>query len=249
MHTPVTFAGRDLSEFGAKLQSWPEITACDVDTGTFWAADHNTIHLLQQRRGGRRFTCRIDFWGQPREWTANISVFSALVSTGTLEIDIMDGYLYQAILLSESTPVIASEVIATVEYQFRAVRHWPAEHLQINTATTDDTPVICHSNYPLTDCKIELPFAGALSTLDGVRLVINDKAWEYPLKPTGSIVLDGIRKTYAMGSTIISTTLRWTDFPALRPGRNEISVYKYLARGEGGRVSVPMYMQYTPTFL
>lgn len=36
---PATIAGRDLAEFGAKMQSWPEISACEVDTGIFQGAD------------------------------------------------------------------------------------------------------------------------------------------------------------------------------------------------------------------
>jgi hypothetical protein len=250
LHIPVTVGGRDLAEFGAKMQSWPEITACDMDTGIFQGAGRNTMHLLQQRRGARRFVCRIDFYGQtPREWTANISAFSALVGAGELEIDIGDGYLYQAILLAEGAPAVTGEIVATVEYQFQAVRHWPAEQLQISVAAASSTTLICHSNYPLTDCRVELPLTSALSNLNGILLIINDKSWAYPQKPTGNIVLDGIRKVYTMGSTIISTTLRWTDFPALRPGKNEISLYEELSSGEGGRVDTPVHIRYTPTFL
>ena len=47
LHIPVTVGGRDLAEFGAKMQSWPEITACDMDTGIFQGAGRNTMHLLQ----------------------------------------------------------------------------------------------------------------------------------------------------------------------------------------------------------
>lgn len=247
---PVTVAGRDLAEFGAKMQSWPTISSCEVDSGIFQGAGRNTMHLLQHRRGTRNFTCLIDFVGQtPRQWAANISAFSSALSSGAVEIDIGDGYLYQAILLAESAPAVSGEVVATVEYQFQAVRHWPVEQIQLNISAAADAALICHSNYPQTDCRIELPLTTALSTLGGVRLTLNGKSWAYPLRPTGNIALDGIRKIYTMGGQYISTTLRWAEFPSLIPGKNEIAIYEELGSGEGSRVDTPVYIQYVPTFL
>ena len=247
---PITVAGRDLAEFRAKMQSWPEIAACDVDTGIFQGVGRNTMHLLQQRRGARSFTCTIDFWGDtPLEWAANISAFSALVSTGAVEIDIGDGYLYRAVLLEESAPVVVGEVVATVEYKFQVVRHWPQQTIRLTTSATEDTVIVCQSNYPITDCKIYLPYIGNASGLDGFRLMINNVAWSYGEEPTAPVTLDGINKIYAMGGTTISTALVWSDFPFLLPGQNTISLWEETASGEGGRIAAVMEITYVPSFL
>lgn len=252
----VTVGDHTLSEFGAKMQSWPEISACEVDTSIFQSTGRNTMHLLQQRRGARKFTCRIDFEGSPRIWTANISAFSALLSSGAVEIDIGDGYLYNAILLSESTPVVIGEVLATVEYQFRAVRHWPEQTVTVITSGSTDAILLCQSNYPKTDCCIRIPYEVAapgpitLGALNGVRLVVNGLSWTLPVKPTGNITLDGIRKAYDAGDGINPNVLLWTDFPCLSPGANKISLLEEIADGSGDRLPhYPVSITYSPTFL
>lgn len=247
---PATIAGRDLAEFGAKMQSWPEISACEVDTGIFQGAGRNTMHLLQQRRGARRFTCRIDFWGQsPREWAENISAFSALLSDGPVEIDIGDGYLYQSILLAESAPIVSGEVVATVEYQFQAVRHWEARTLKFFTSIDGDTIIDCQSNIRKTDCTIKLSADGNLAQASGLGLRLNGISWTYLGVIGGTTILDGIHKAYTMAKASISTKLIWTDFPWLKPGENAISIWNETASGEGGRIYTDVEITYVPTFL
>ncbi len=247
---PVTVAGRDLAEFGAKMQSWPEISACEVDTGIFQGVGRNTMHLLQQRRGVRRFTCRIDFWGQsPREWAENISAFSALLSDGPVEIDIGDGYLYQSILLAESAPIVSGEVVATMEYQFQAVRHWEARTFKFFTSTDGDTIIDCQSNIRKTDCTIKLSADSGLAQASGLRLILNGISWSYLGVIGGTTILDGIHKTYTMAMKPISTELIWTDFPYLIPGENTISIWNETASGEGGRIYTDVEITYVPTFL
>lgn len=247
---PVTVAGRDLAEFGAKMQSWPEISACEVDTGIFQGAGRNTMHLLQQRRGARRFACRIDFWGQsPREWAENISAFSALLSDGPVEIDIGDGYLYQSILLAESAPIVSGEVVATVEYQFQAVRHWEARTLNFFTSIDGDTIIDCQSNIRKTDCTIKLSADGNLAQASGLGLRLNGISWTYLGVIGGTTILDGIHKAYTMAKASISTKLIWTDFPWLKPGENAISIWNETASGEGGRIYTDVEITYVPTFL
>lgn len=247
---PVTVAGRDLAEFGAKMQSWPEISACEVDTGIFQGAGRNTMHLLQQRRGARRFICRIDFWGQsPREWAENISAFSALLSDGPVEIDIGDGYLYQSILLAESAPIVSGEVVATVEYQFQAVRHWEARALKFFTSIDGDTIIDCQSNIRKTDCTIKLSADGNLAQASGLGLRLNGISWTYLGVIGGTTILDGIHKAYTMAKASISTKLIWTDFPWLKPGENAISIWNETASGEGGRIYTDVEITYVPTFL
>lgn len=247
---PVTVAGRDLAEFGAKMQSWPEISACEVDTGIFQGAGRNTMHLLQQRRGARRFACRIDFWGQsPREWAENISAFSALLSDGPVEIDIGDGYLYQSILLAESAPIVSGEVVATVEYQFQAVRHWEERTLNFFTSIDGDTIIDCQSNIRKTDCTIKLSADGNLAQASGLGLRLNGISWTYLGVIGGTTILDGIHKAYTMAKASISTKLIWTDFPWLKPGENAISIWNETASGEGGRIYTDVEITYVPTFL
>lgn len=247
---PVTVAGRDLAEFGAKMQSWPEISACEVDVGIFQGVGCNTMHLLQQRRGARRFTCRVDFWGQsPREWAENISAFSALLSSGPVEIDIGDGYLYQSILLAESAPIVSGEVVATVEYQFQAVRHWEARTFKFFTSTDGDTIIDCQSNIRKTGCTIKLSADSGLAQASGLGLVLNGISWIYLGVISGTTILDGIHKTYTMAMKPISTKLIWTDFPYLIPGENTISIWNETASGEGGRICTDVEITYVPTFL
>ena len=56
---PVMVAGRELSDFNAKMQSYPEISACSVETGVFQGVNRSSMHLLHNRRGVRYMDCKL----------------------------------------------------------------------------------------------------------------------------------------------------------------------------------------------
>ena len=61
---PVTVAGHELSEFCAKMQSYPKIGASAIDTGIFQGVNRSSMQLLHNRRGVRYMDCKIDFFGR-----------------------------------------------------------------------------------------------------------------------------------------------------------------------------------------
>lgn len=246
-HLPVTVDGHSLDEFGARMQSWPELSACEIDAGIFQGAGRSAMHLLQNRRGIRHLTCLMDFLAP--DWAGHISAFDALLARGPVEIDLGDGYLYRAILVSESAPEVAGETVATVEYKFQAVRHWP-EQTAIVTTTLTETPamVYCQSNYPVTDCRIRIPYDAALGAVTGIQVVVGNLGWYYPETPKEDLIFDGINKVFAHGSMPISSRVTWRDFPYLVPGANKVELWKDTATATA-RIQHAVEITYSPTFL
>lgn len=249
----VTVAGRALREFGAKMQSWPEISACEINAEVFQRVDRSSMRLLQNRRGVRTMQVLIDFFGTPREWTANISAFDALFSGSAVEIDLDDGYLYSAILMGESLPLVEKETVATVEYRFQVVRHWPERTVTLTTAAAAPHAVLYNpGNFPMTDCRIRIPYDTALSTVMGLQVVLGEVAlengWYYGGKITGSLILDGIDGKFMMGNQVITGKMKWFGLPKLLPGENVVQLLF-----DGSVALEPFAHQveitYTPTFL
>lgn len=244
---PVTVDGHTLDEFGAKMQSWPEITACEIDAGVYQGVGRSAMHLLQNRRGVRYLTCAVDFLAP--DWTAHISAFDALLAGGPVEIDLGDGYLYQAILVSESAPEVAGETVATVEYRFQAVRTWPELTTSITTAlTATPVSVYCQSNFPRTDCRIRIPYDAALGVVTGIQVVLGELGWYYSGTTTKDLIFDGINKVFSHGSVPVSNQVTWRDFPYLTPGINNVELWKDTASATE-RFRHAVEITYSPTFL
>lgn len=221
---PVTVNGHELEEFHARMQSWPEITACEIDTGIFQGVGRSTMHLLQNRRGVRYMTCLIDFMAP--EWAARISAFDALLARGAVEIDLGDGYLYRSILVSESAPKVAGETIATVEYRFQVMRHWPELTASVTTTlTATPVSVYCQSNFPRTDCRIRLPYDAALGAVTGIQVVLGGLGWYYHGSPSYDLIFDGINKVFSHGAVPVSNQVTWREFPYLAPGTNKVELW------------------------
>lgn len=240
---PVTVSGRELSEFCAKMQSYPEISACEVDTGIFQGVNRSSMQLLHNRRGVRYMDCKIDFFGRDNyERTLHQSEFEALfIGAEPVAIDICDGFWYRAILTEIGDTYTERELITTVEYRFQVTRHRGS---QITTrVAADKSNILCLSNVEKTDCVVRIP-QKAINGAESVSVELNDLTWTVPY-PTGDLVLDGIHKTFTMGGANVASRISWTDFPYLRAGEN---LLKLGVTGVG--VSVKnAEISYTPTFL
>lgn len=243
---PVTIAGRELTEFNAKMQSYPEIGSCEVDAGVFQGADRSSLHLLHNRRGMRTLTCMIDFFGKDNyERTYNQSCFEALfLSNEPVILDICDGFWYSAVLAEIGRPVTDHELITTVTYAFRVTRH---RGDQITAKVIPDNAKLwCQSNVTKTDCVICLPasnFGGAKS----ITVSLNGLWWSFSSADgvSGDLIFDGINKLFTMDGETINNQVLWTDFPYLIPGENIISVGIDVWNADNKEIHV----SYTPTFL
>lgn len=240
---PVMIAGRELSEFCAKMQSYPEISACEVDTGIFQGVNRSSMQLLHNRRGVRYMDCKIDFFGDNYERTLHQSEFEALfLGTEPVVIDIGDGFWYRAILTEIGDTFTERELIATVEYRFQVTRHRGS---QITTQVIpNDAQIFCQSNVARTDCIIRILYAnlgGAKQTV----IHLNGLAWSYAPTLTGDIILDGVNKTFTVAGKNATSNIIWEDFPFLVPGKNTLRV------GVNGVVvsNKSAEIIYTPTFL
>lgn len=244
MQNDVTINGKPLRLFGAKLQMWPDVGACEIDTGIYQGAGRSHLHQIQNRRGGRTLNLRIDFLGTIVRRTENQSSLDALFASGPVEIDWGDGYLYRAILTAASAPQADHDVLCTVEYTFRATRH----RAKLSVTVTTPATVRCIGNVPWTDCRLRIPADAALRSVKGLQIVLGANGWYYSGTITGDIILDGINKSYAMGSKTISQDLQWRQFPALTPGDNMIRLLR-----DTENATEPMEhaveITYSPTFL
>ena len=240
---PVMIAGRELAEFRAKMQSYPCISSCEVDTGVFQGANRSSLQLLHNRRGTRFLTCKIDFFGKDNyERTIHQSDFEALfLGSEPVVLDIGDGFWYRAVLVEVGAPETERELITTVEYRFQVTRH-RGEAVTANIEA-NDTMLLCESNVAKTDCVICLPY-DKLGGASKITVGLNGLFWYYAPELTGDLVLDGVNKIFTVGGINANSTVTWTDFPYLTPGENLLTFSM-----SGLVLDVAANVIYTPTFL
>lgn len=236
-------AGKRLSEFDAKMQSYPEISSCAVDTSVFQGANRSSLLLLHNRRGLRQMRCVIDFIGEDNaRRTERQSAFEALfLGAEPVQIDIGDGFFYNAVLNDISPPKTEGELITTVEYEFYVTRH---KQEITALAQGENYKLYCISNVRRTDCIIRLPYIGMGEAHD-IEVKLNGLNWIYAPTLTDDLILDGVHKIFLHGSTNVTSDILWTDFPYLVPGENSLSLFI------NGVVLFGKFFQvtYTPTFL
>ena len=239
----VTVSDRNLSDFCAKMQSYPEITSCDVDAVIFQGSDRSTLQLLNNRRGQRQLTCKIDFFGRNNyERTKNISDFEALfLLKEPIRIDIGDGFWYRGILTKIGAPETDHELITTVEYTFAVTRHF-GNTVVLSLNSANDEKFFCTSNCAKTDCILRLKTSTASNHSVGFHL--NGFTWWFQ-HGGNEITVDGINKIFSIDGQNAGSTVSWDDFPFLVPGENTLSISV-----EGVvPVSIKAEVEYTPTFL
>lgn len=240
MILPVTIAGKDLLEFDAKMQSYPEISSCKVDANIFQGANRSSIQLLSNRRGQRTLKCKIDFFGDNYSRTLHQSEFEALfLGSEPVVIDICDGYWYRAVLTDIDDPSTDHELITTVEYTFAVTRHI-GEEITIDAAS--EHVFYCNSNVAKTDCIIWIaPEYGIGYT---VTVVLNGSEF-YVDDLDGDLILNGVDKMFLINGENAANRVSWTDFPFLVPGENQIEI-----RVDGTPISNrSATVSYTPTYL
>lgn len=239
----ISFGGHDLSEFHAKMQSFPEISSCKPDVGVFQGVGRSTLHVLQNRRTERTFLCYIDFFGnEAAERAQNVERFERLfVGNRPVEIDISDGYVYDAVLTNIEGPIVEGEILSSVEYTFRVVRRgWL---VRTKLASSRGAFVLCQSSFPRTDCIIRIDAANLLEA-ESMVVSLGEQMWSTTVEPRDEFVLDGINKVFTMAGKNITGKMDWRDFPYLVPGVNHFEVGI-----QGIGVQVPAEISYYPTFL
>lgn len=239
----ITFVGHRPEEYCAKVQSYPEITSCEVDAEIFQGSNRSSIQLLHNRRGTRSLTLIMDFYGLDGfERTMNQSRFESLfLGTEPVAIDVGDGFWYRAVLKKVGKPKTQSELITSVEYEFVATRH-KGEELAVSFGTGAHTKMWCLSNVAKTDCVIIIDNS---LHLENAMIQLNGCTWQLMGSMAGPLILDGINKTFLDGNTNVSNRIDWSDFPFLVPGENIVNVYTHA----GIPVNAGVVVRYTPTFL
>lgn len=219
----VTIAGRRLSDFCAKMLSYPQFSKT-YDVETFQGRQRSTMSPIKNLITGMSMTARIDFTGTNEARTAAQSAFEALFRSQTqpVEIDIGDGYFYRSVLLSAVPILTSEELITTVEYSWRVTRHKAA----IEISLYGENRLWCPSNVDRTDC--------VLTILDGVQqgylLNVKLNGLEYTVQSADNpendeIVLDGVGKSFKIGGASATQKVEWRDFPFLVPGENVIDFF------------------------
>lgn len=243
-----TINGIALETFNAKMQSYPVISSCAVDTEVFQGVNRSSFQLLKNRRGARTMQFTVDFFGENTVRARNQSALEALFLRGTAELDIGDGYFYRAALTGIQDPETLGECVTSVTYTLRATRH--TEEIVI-AAEPNGKPVFCVSNVPRTDCEIYLSkekWLGGTSILITLNTV---QRWSLAEALTGDLLLDGIRKRFLMQNADgtwanITSRMEWTEFPYLSPGDNLLGVSVSGGPSLSGRYAE---ITYTPTYL
>lgn len=241
----VTVAGRPLGEFCAAMQ-YPSFTKTR-SVEPFQGRQRSTLFVLNNQTTAMLMRCKIDFSGSYEDRTMGQSAFEALFQgMDPVKIDVLDGFWYNAVLLSANPSATSHDAMTTVEYEFRVTRHKDPVTVQMNRVNN----IHCISNVDRTDCIITIAagfFGGEVDEGLQLELYLNGYCWviqgsDNPNKE--AIILDGVNKRFLIGSANAAQKIYWTDFPYLIPGENQLRV---AVSGIPG-VSFLGSVEYTPTF-
>lgn len=154
--------------------------------------------------------------------TINVARFEGyLLSHGTVEITLPDGFVYSAICTAVGTAVLDGTGEQEVAYTFTAIRHKPLQTIPLTGATTT---VLCEATTPVY-CNITLTADQAYNSITLMGITINNinagdviaiNGWD------NLITCNGINK-YGDSDLI--------DFPVLQPGKNIINNTAITAQG------------------
>ena len=241
----VTVAGFPLTDYAAHMQANPVISHTR-DVETFQGRQRSTMMPIKNLITGMRLKAKIDFFGSASARAMNRSNFEALFrSQTTVEIDILDGFFYRAVLLSSTDCGTVFDLINTVEYVWQVTRH--QTEVTIISSSSFSLRFNCSSNVDRTDCCIEINEEYQHGT-ESIHVEMNGLEWwiNYEDNPNNEkIILDGINKTLIKKKKNAVNLIDWTDFPFLYPGSNRMEIYV-----DGVPfVNAPVTIRYTPTFL
>lgn len=249
MKHEIIFAGRMLSEFNAKLESYPIITSCEIDAEVFQGLNRSAMQLLYNRRGIRKMTCTIDFFGEDAflRTFAQSSFETLFLSEEPIEISFGDGFFYKAVLLDVSEPETLGNFLTSVTYVFQVTRH--TERLVFRNDSKgyglQKAVIRCVSTVPRTDCVLFIPednFRAGRS----MTVKLGDEEWTtIPELIKSDLILDGERKIFLSAGENVTDLIGWHDFPYLKPGNNTFCVYINGILAGNGDITV----SYTPTYL
>lgn len=242
----VTVAGLPLTDYAAHMQANPVISHTR-DVETFQGRQRSTMMPIKNLITGMRLKAKIDFFGTASARAMNRSNFEALFRSQTtpVEIDVCDGFFYRAVLLSSTDCGTVFDLINTVEYVWQVTRH--QTEVTIGSSSSHSLSFNCSSNVDRTDCCIEINQAYQQGT-ESISVEMNGLEWWIYHKDNPNnekIVLDGINKTFLIGTKNAVNLIEWEDFPFLYPGSNTMEVFV-----DGAPFSnAPVTIRYTPTFL
>lgn len=239
----ITVNGHDLSEFSAKLLTAYRLGACEITSDTFQGTSRSTMLLLSQTYGTMEVVLPLEFWGTSRADTvACWSRFCGAV-TGTVELDLGDGFLYACCVTDLGDPQWISDGWMSVDVTFRGLRQKP--QVTISAASTIGAAIQCASTFPRTDCTITIPKA-LLAGATQAQVVLGQNKWllNMNFSSEAELVLDGVNKVFLLNGENVTAQMDWEDFPYLVPGENPIGVYiNTLGVTQG------IELTYRPTFL
>lgn len=249
MKHEIIFAGRVLSEFNAKLESYPIITSCEIDAEVFQGLNRSAMQLLYNRRGVRKMSCTIDFYGEDSFLrTFAQSSFEALfLDDEPVEISFGDGFFYRAVLLEVSEPETIGNFLTSVTYEFQVTRHTERIVFQNDSKGHGRQRAIIHciSTIPRTDCVLFIPQD---NFRDGRSVTISIGTEQWTTTPNlikSDLILDGERKIFLSAGENVTHLIDWQDFPYLKPGDNTFEVAVNGVLAGNGDITV----SYTPTYL
>lgn len=249
--TCVTVDGRPLTEFLAKMQSYPRFSK-QLDTEIFQGRQRTTLVPLRSLVSGMFMKARVDFFGSNSTRTRNQSAFEAvfLSKLDPVRIDILDGFWYNAVLVSIQETSTDHELITTVEYCWRVTRHKDPVQVDFAFGThASDAVIWCESNVQKTDCCITIQI---YQSANDIRVCLNDLEWTIHLLNTRTeLVLDGINKQVLLSGNHVNDYDSFLEFPYLVPGENELTLYDKTSEHPnawGNPISVGRSVVFTPTF-
>ena len=223
----IYLSGQPLSVYGARLRQNYTISGCSMSQIVSQGKNDSRFFLLDRECGLLTLTLPLDFYGKNvPEIAQNMANLRGMCQE-MLEIDLGDGFRYRAILTGAGEQEWTEDVLCSQTLTFQGMRLGDKLTVSGGSALDLHNP----GTWPKTACRLTL-HGYRSKTGDGVIFLRqNGKSYlTWYISPNdafsgGDLVLDGMEKTNSYdGGGIPKGTMRWTEYPFLKPGQNRLLV-------------------------
>lgn len=209
--------GVDIYTVGALVKDF-KVSATAIVNTAYQGVDSTNFNVLSTVRGMRVITVTLFYKGTTkRELALKKAKIDNALGAGKVELYLPDGFYYSSYLTSAGEESVlgveGQDVIAVCTYTLEGIRHDALETLTITSGQHFE----CKSLIPLTDCRLSCRVTQARAILPvGTVKVLN-------VSVNDDIIVDGINKRVLQNGAPCAGNMRFTRFPQLLPGDNDIS--------------------------
>ncbi len=223
----IYLCGQPLSAYGARLRQSYTVSGYSMTQTIAQGKNDSRFFLLDREMGLLTLTLPLDFYGETVPEIANNMAYLRGLCQEIMELDLGDGFRYRLILTGAGETEWTGEVLCSQTLTFQGVRLGD----KITVSGGASMRLFNPGTWQKNACRLTLHGYRSKTGEGVIFLRQSGKSyltWRIAKNDAftgGELVLDGIEKTNSYdGGGMPQGSMRWTEYPWLKPGANSLQV-------------------------